>query len=99
MSEWNYTKCAKPFESVDQARTFMLERGFAGQILLREHGGYTAVCPTYPEGYYPDAISVETVTESQLASLNSAGHLAGAAIDECCTTGQSVEIGRAGPTR
>ena len=63
MSEWNYTKCSKPFESVEQARNYMVERGFGGQILQRDHGGYTAVCPTYPEGYYPDAVVVETVEE------------------------------------
>ena len=62
MSEWNYTKCAKPFTSVDEAREYMMSRGFEGQILARDNGGYTAVCPTYPEGFYPDAIPVETVT-------------------------------------
>lgn len=62
MSEWNYTKCAKPFTSVDEAREYMTSRGFEGQILARDNGGYTAVCPTYPEGFYPDAIPVETVT-------------------------------------
>ena len=62
MSEWNYTKCAKPFSSVDEAREYMTPRGFEGQILARDSGGYTAVCPTYPEGFYPDAVHVETVT-------------------------------------
>lgn len=59
MSEWNYTKCAKPFESVEAARTFMIEKDFAGHILKRE-AGYSAVCPTYPNGYYPDAILIES---------------------------------------
>lgn len=59
MSDWNYTKCAKPFESVDAARTFMIEKDFAGHILRRENG-FSAVCPTYPEGYYPDAELVES---------------------------------------
>lgn len=77
MSEWNYTKCAKPFESQEEARAFMIKRNFAGQILLRDNGGYTAVCPTYPEGYYPDAVSVETVDESAF-TLD-------AAKDNCCT--------------
>ena len=62
MSEWNYTECAKPFTSVDEAREYMMSRGFEGQILARDNGGYTAVCPTYPEVFYPDAIPVETVT-------------------------------------
>lgn len=59
MSEWNYTKCAKPFESLEAARTFMLEKDFAGHILKRETG-YSAVCPTYPKGYYPDAELIES---------------------------------------
>ena len=80
MSEWNYTKCAKPFASQEEAKEFMLERKFAGQILQRENGGYTAVCPTYPEGYYPDAVSVETVKESDFASKASLE----VSDDSCC---------------
>ena len=91
MSEWNYTKCSKPFESIEQAKNFMLQRQFAGQILRRDHGGYTAVCPTYPEGYYPDAISVMTITESDFTDGASDGHL----VDDgdCCHGPQSVTIG------
>lgn len=81
MSEWNYAKCAKPFASQEEAKAFMLEREFAGQILLRENGGYTAVCPTYPEGYYPDAVSVETVSESDFASNTSLE----VSDDSCCS--------------
>ena len=91
MSEWNYTKCSKPFESVEQAKEFMVQRQFAGQILRRDHGGYTAVCPTYPEGYYPDAVSVLTITESDLVGGASDGHLV--ADDDCCSGAQSVTIG------
>ena len=69
MSEWNYTKCAKPFTSVEEAREYMMSRGFEGHILARDNGGYTAVCPTYPEGFYPDAIRVETVTGSAPQAL------------------------------
>ena len=69
MSEWNYTKCAKPFASVDEAREYMMSCGFEGHILARDNGGYTAVCPTYPEGFYPDAIRVETVTGSAPQAL------------------------------
>jgi hypothetical protein len=99
MSEWNYTKCAKPFGSQEEARSFMIERNFAGQILLRDHGGYTAVCPTYPEGYYPDAVAVETIDESMLATPASSGHLVGSITDSaasddelCCDTRQEVSI-------
>jgi hypothetical protein len=62
MSQWNYTQCAKPFSRVEEAREYMISRGFEGQILARDNGGYTAVCPTYPEGFYPDAVPVATVT-------------------------------------
>ena len=64
MSEWNYTKCAKPFESLEQAREFMVNKDFAGHILKRDVG-YAAVCPTYPDGYYPDAVLVESHENSK----------------------------------
>ena len=57
MSEWNYTKCSKPFESVDEALEYMITNSFDGQVLKRAEG-YSAVCPTYPEGFYPDATPV-----------------------------------------
>ena len=57
MSEWNYTKCSKPFESVDEALEYMITNSFDGQVLKRTEG-YSAVCPTYPEGFYPDATPV-----------------------------------------
>ncbi len=64
MSEWNYTKCSKPFNSEEEAREHMLARDFAGWILKRENG-YAAVCPTYPEGYYPDAVVVAEIENSK----------------------------------
>lgn len=69
MSDWNYTKCAKPFATREEAREFMLKRGFDGHILARDNGCFTAVCPTYPEGYYPDAVLVETVGQSMPPTL------------------------------
>ena len=63
MSEWNYTKCAKPFDSEQAAREFMVQKDFAGHILKRENG-YAAVCPTYPDGYYPDAVLVDSFENS-----------------------------------
>jgi hypothetical protein len=63
MSEWNYTKCAKPFDSQADAETYMLERDFAGYVLKRLDG-YTSVCPTYPDGYYPDGVKVAEVENS-----------------------------------
>ncbi len=80
MSEWNYTQCAKPFASVAEARDFMISRGFEGQILSRHGGGYTAVCPTYPEGYYPDAVLVETVTRKTETLMTPGG-----ITQACCT--------------
>ena len=64
MSAWNYTKCAKPFESEEAAREFMVRKDFAGHILKRENG-YAAVCPTYPDGYYPDATLVASFENSK----------------------------------
>ncbi len=57
MSEWNYTKCSKPFNSIKEALDYMIANSFDGQVLERSEG-YSAVCPTYPEGFYPDAIPV-----------------------------------------
>lgn len=64
MSEWNYTKCAKPFETEADARAFMAGKDFAGHILKRDNG-YAAVCPTYPDGYYPDATLVASFENSK----------------------------------
>jgi hypothetical protein len=64
MSEWNYTKCAKPFDSLEAARDFMQQKDFAGHILKRS-SGYSAVCPSYPEGYYPDATLLESFENSK----------------------------------
>ena len=64
MSEWNYTKCAKPFESEEAAREFITSKDFAGHILKRDTG-YAAVCPTYPDGYYPDAVLVASFENSK----------------------------------
>lgn len=66
MSEWNYTKCAKPFESEQDALSYLSEKDFAGFVLKRENG-YAAVCPTYPDGYYPDAVVVAEVENSKQA--------------------------------
>lgn len=80
MSEWNYTKCAKPFNSQAEAREFMVSKNFAGHILRRADGTYTAVCPTYPEGYYPDAVGVETVA----GGISVVPRSGAAAQQECC---------------
>lgn len=64
MSEWNYTKCAKPFETLEAAKEFMHAKDFAGHILKRE-SGYAAVCPTYPDGYYPDAQLIASFENSK----------------------------------
>ena len=69
MSEFNYTKCSKPFQTQVEAREFMLEKDFKGSILAREDGTFTAVCPTYPEGYYPDAVTVEVIDDNTLKTL------------------------------
>lgn len=80
MSEWNYTECAKPFETEAAAREFMLSRDFAGSILKRDVG-YTAVCPTYPNGFYPDAIVV-TELENTKGELSKARR--SLPVSNCC---------------
>ena len=42
----------------------MLSKDFAGWILKRENG-FAAVCPTYPEGFYPDAVVVAEIENSK----------------------------------
>jgi hypothetical protein len=69
MSEWNYTKCTKPFDTEESAKNYMLSKDFAGYVLRRE-SGFSAVCPAYPEGYYPDAKVVLEV-ENSLGELAS----------------------------
>lgn len=65
MSEFNWSKCSKPFGTSDEAKKFMVERGYEGEVLQRSDGTYLAVCPAYPEGYYPDASTVEKITKEQ----------------------------------
>ncbi len=83
MSEWNYTKCAKPFESEAEAEAFMVEKDFAG-FLLKRDVGYAAVCPTYPEGFYPDAVVVKTVENSSGELAMALKEDAGKANTNCC---------------
>ena len=64
MSEWNYTQCSQPFTSQADAEQYLRDKDFAGYVLKRLDG-YTAVCPTYPEGYYPDAKKVLEVENSK----------------------------------
>jgi hypothetical protein len=77
MSEFNYTKCSKPFQSHREARDFMVNKEFKGSILAREDGTFTAVCPTYPEGYYPDAVTVEVIDDSALKKISTLSN-------DCC---------------
>ena len=55
----------------------MIEKDFKGQILAREDGTFTAVCPTYPEGYYPDAVTVEVIDDNSPKTLSIAAK-------DCC---------------
>lgn len=64
MSEWNYTECARPFESKEEALMFMINRDLAGFVLERTVG-FTAVCPTYPEGFYADAKVVASLENTK----------------------------------
>ncbi|MDP7007089.1 MAG: hypothetical protein QGG57_02725 [Candidatus Poseidoniia archaeon] len=84
MSEWNYTSCSKPFDSVEEALEFMQARKFSGQVLKRTEE-YTAVCPTYPEGYYPDAVSVASYApESGVTLAADEGEATADCCGSCC---------------
>ena len=83
MSEWNYTKCTKPFNSVEEAEAFMVEKDFAGHILKRTNG-YAAVCPAYPDGYYPDAVLVLSRDNEKKELSNAARQLPITSASDCC---------------
>ncbi len=80
MSEWNYTACSKPFETEEAARDYMVSKDFAGWILKRD-SGYAAVCPTYPQGYYEDAV---VVAELENSKRELAKATRGLTIQNCC---------------
>jgi len=80
MSEWNYTKCTKPFESEEDALQYMQTKDFAGYVLKRDRG-YAAVCPAYPEGFYPDA---KVVAEVENSKLELAAERKSLPVQSCC---------------
>lgn len=80
MSEWNYTKCAKPFENEEDALAYMQARDLAGWILKRDVG-YAAVCPTYPEGFYPDGTVVAEIENSKRELAKTTR---GLPVSDCC---------------
>lgn len=63
-------RCTRAFASVDEARDFMLAKDYDGHVLLRGDGSYTAVCPTYPDGFYPDATVVATICASEVGQAS-----------------------------
>lgn len=62
VAAFDVDRCTKAFRSVDEARDFMVAKHYDGHVLLRGDGTFTAVCPTYPDGFYPDATIVATVS-------------------------------------
>jgi len=54
-NEWDINRCSKPFSSTKDATEYMETRKFAGTVLELEDGSIQAVCPAYPEGFYPGA--------------------------------------------
>ena len=80
MSEWNYTKCTKPFETESDAVEYMESRDLAGYVLKRETG-YSAVCPTYPDGFYSDAIVISEIENSKAELKKAREPLSGS---KCC---------------
>jgi len=53
--------------------------------VLKRTEGYTAVCPTYPEGYYPDAVSVASYApESGVTLAADEGEATADCCGSCC---------------
>lgn len=64
MSEdWIVERCSKPFCCKEDAEKYMKENNFVGMVLELKDGSIQAVCPTYPDGYYPNAEVVALVQE------------------------------------
>tara|TARA_B110000977_G_scaffold110998_1_gene144153 strand:- start:851 stop:1117 length:267 start_codon:yes stop_codon:yes gene_type:complete len=83
MSDWNYTKCTKPFSSIEEAEAFMIKKDFAGHILKRNNG-YSAVCPAYPDGYYSDAVLVLSRDNEKRELSSTAKQLPISSASDCC---------------
>ena len=65
--DWIVERCSKPFESKNDAVTYMNDKKLDGMVLKLEDGSIQAVCPTYPDGYYPNAEILEEVnSDSQV---------------------------------
>lgn len=65
--DWIVERCSKPFESQEDAAIYMKEKKFDGMVLKLEDGSIQAVCPTYPDGYYPNAEILEEVKSDSKA--------------------------------
>jgi len=83
MSDWNYTKCTKPFSSIEEAEAFMIKNDFAGHVLKRNNG-YAAVCPAYPDGYYSDAVLVLSRDNEKRELSSTAKQLPISSASDCC---------------
>lgn len=59
--DWIVERCSKPFESKEDAVSYMKEKKFDGMVLELEDGTIQGVCPTYPNGYYANAKILEEV--------------------------------------
>jgi len=65
--EWVVESCSKPFESQEDASVYMKEKKFDGMVIKLEDCSIQAVCPTYPDGYYPNAEILEVVNSDSEA--------------------------------
>ena len=83
-TNWNVAKCTESFDSCEEALSYMSSHSFDGMILEREDDTFTAVCPTYPDGFYPDAKIIKKVSYSESHSKSQ---------DNCCPEpNQDVKI-------
>ncbi len=61
----------------------MIKNDFAGHVLKRNNG-YAAVCPAYPDGYYPDAVLVLSRDNEKRELSSTAKQLPISSDSDCC---------------
>jgi hypothetical protein len=73
----------EPLESLEDAEAFITERGLAVHI-LKHRNYHAAVCPTCPDGFYPDAVLVRPRDNSK-GELNGTNNMPGInSASNCC---------------
>ena len=64
-NDWDISRCSKPFCCKEDAEEYIQAKNFEGMVLELNDGSIQAVCPTYPEGFYPQAKVLSTIGSSE----------------------------------